>query len=167
MPVLLVLSGPPGIGKSTLGDAVAALHPAVRLSIDDVEEAMLACGLAAAETGVAAYEVVRAAAEQNLALGTDVVVDAVNDSEPARLTWTRAAAATGAHLVIAVLSMDDATAHRRRLEGRTRPFVRIPEPTWDEVTARSASAAPWDDDVLHLDASRPSHELARAVLAVL
>jgi Mg-chelatase subunit ChlI len=44
-PVLVVLSGPPGVGKSTVADAVAALHPAVRLSIDDVEEAMLACGL--------------------------------------------------------------------------------------------------------------------------
>ena len=165
MPVLIVLSGPPGIGKSTVGDAVARLHPAVRLSIDDVEEAMLACGLPASGTGVAAYEVVRAAAEQNLALGKDVVVDAVNDSEPARETWQRAAAATGSRLLIAVLGMADARAHRARLEGRTRPFVRLEEPSWSRVSALQATTAPWGTDVLRLDAALPPGALARSVVA--
>ncbi len=162
---LIVLSGPPGIGKSTVGDAVAAQHPAVRLSIDDVEEAMLACGLTPEQTGVAAYEVVRAAAEQNLAQGLDVVVDAVNDSEPARETWRRAARATGAVLLQVVLAMDDAAAHRGRLEGRTRPFVRLAEPAWASVVA--ARPAPWVGEVLRLEASRPVEELARSVLAEL
>ena len=162
---LIVLSGPPGIGKSTVGDAVAALHPAVRLSIDDVEEAMLACGLTPEQTGVAAYEVVRAAAEQNLAQGLDVVVDAVNDSEPARETWRRAARATGAALLQVVLAMDDARAHRGRLEGRSRPLVRLAEPTWASIV--EASPAPWGDEVLRLDATRPAEELARSVLAEL
>jgi predicted kinase len=167
MPVLLVLSGPPGIGKSTLGDAVVGLRPAVRLSIDDVEEAMLACGVAAADTGVAAYEVVRAAAEQNLALGSDVVVDAVNDSDPARTTWSRAADATGAVLLMAVLGIGDPAVHRARLEGRARPFVQIAEPTWEEVLRRQKAAATWGDGVLHLDAAQPAAVLAQALLVEL
>jgi predicted kinase len=155
-----VLSGPPGIGKSTVGDEVARLHPAVRLSIDDAEEAMRACGIADAQTGVAAYEVVRAAAEQNLALGADVVVDAVNDSVPARGTWHRAADATGAALLIAVLATEDVDVHRARLEGRARPFQRIAEPRWLDVLERIAAEDPWDEDVLRLDAARPPRELA-------
>src|ERR1700712_3825209 len=136
---LIVLSGPPGIGKSTLGDAIAAVQSAVRLSIDDVEEAMLACGISAEQTGVAAYEVVRAAAEQNLALGLDVVVDAVNDSKPARDTWRRAADATGSRLLQVVLAVEDPATHRARLEGRVRPFVRITEPDWSQVQAGLAT----------------------------
>jgi predicted kinase len=187
MTALVVLSGPPGIGKSTVANAVAALHPVVRLSIDDVEEAMLACGIppeqtvptrtaatalrAASEPAaggpVAAYEVVRAAAEQNLALGADVVVDAVNDSEPARETWRRAVEATASRLLQVVLAMDDAPAHRARLEGRTWPFVRLAEPTWARVTALRATTVPWSGDVLRLDAAWPPDELARRVLAEL
>jgi hypothetical protein len=121
MAVLVVLSGPPGIGKSTVGDAVAGLHPAVRLSIDDVEEAMRACGIPAD--------------------------------------------ATGAGLLQVVLAMDDEGAHRARLEGRTRPFTRIPEPTWAAAVATRDGTAPWPDDVLRLDAALPPAVLASTVLA--
>jgi len=90
--MLIVISGLPGTGKTAVAAGVAARLRAVHLSIDTVEDAMLGAGLAPGwQTGVAAYEATRAAAEQNLALGRDVVVDAVNDSEPARQTWRRAA----------------------------------------------------------------------------
>jgi predicted kinase len=167
MAVLLVLSGPPGVGKSTVADAVAVLHPAARLSIDDAEEAMRACGIPDADTGVAAYEVVRAAAEQNLAIGQDVVVDAVNDSLPARETWTRAADATGARLLVGVLALQDRAAHRARLEGRARPFVRVAEPRWTAVEALMRRTAAWGPEVLRLDAALPAEELALTVLASL
>jgi predicted kinase len=96
-----------------------------------------------------------------------VVVDAVNDSEPARETWRRAARASGARLVVGVLALADADLHRRRLEGRSRPFVRIAEPRWEAVRARMATTEPWDASVLHLDAGRPVAELARAVRSAL
>ncbi|MDQ1699643.1 MAG: hypothetical protein QOG34_1506, partial [Frankiaceae bacterium] len=64
----------------------------VHLSIDAVEDALLGAGLARDQTtGIAAYEAVRAAAEQNLLLGRLVIVDAVNDTTAARRTWTNAA----------------------------------------------------------------------------
>jgi hypothetical protein len=96
-----------------------------------------------------------------------VVVDAVNDSVPARGTWKRAAEATSAALLIAVLAMEDADVHRARLEGRVRPFERIAEPMWLDVLERIAAEDPWDEDVLHLDAARTPRELAEAVLSAL
>ncbi|WP_068249783.1 AAA family ATPase [Janibacter corallicola] len=96
---LIVVSGLPGVGKTSIAEAVAAQTGSVHLSIDAVEEAILACGLPPGwQVGVAAYEAARAMAEQNLRLAHDVVVDAVNDSEEARQTWRTAAARTGAHI---------------------------------------------------------------------
>ena len=166
VPVLLVVSGPPGTGKSTVADLVAPRLPAVRLSIDDLEDAMRACGLSAEETGVAAYEAVRAAAQQNLVLGSDVVVDAVNASTAARETWRRAAGASGTVLLLAVIDPPALSAmHRARLEGRARGFGALPEPRWDEVERLMAATEPWPHDAIRLSADRPAHELADDLVA--
>jgi predicted kinase len=98
--VLVVISGLPGTGKSAVAAGLAARSGAVHLSVDTIEDALLGAGLLPGwQTGVAAYEAAGAVAEQNLALGLTVVVDAVNDSEPARGTWRTAAAATDSVLV--------------------------------------------------------------------
>ena len=99
-------------------------------------------------------------AEQNLALGRSVVVDAVNDSEPARDTWRAASANAGTDLTFVLLTLDDEVEHRRRLESRLRALGHVPEPSWDEVTARAAAYAPWADGAcLRVDAGRQVGEL--------
>jgi predicted kinase len=164
--VLIVVSGLPGTGKTTVAAALAARLPAIHLSVDPIEDALLGAGLARSwETGVAAYEAARCVAEQNLALGASVVVDAVNDSEPARDTWRVAAATSGAELVFVLLVLDDAAEHRRRLEGRARSLVHVPEPSWEDVRGRAASYAPWaDDGCLRVDASGSVDEIVLALL---
>lgn len=75
---LIVVPGLPGVGKTSIATIVAGRVGAVHLSIDAVEDAILACGLPSGrQVGVAAYEAVRSMAELNLRLGRDVVVDAV------------------------------------------------------------------------------------------
>ena len=159
--MLVVISGLPGTGKSAVAARLAARSGAVHLSIDPIEDALLGSGLPPGwQTGVAAYEAARAVAEQNLALGLPVVVDAVNDSEPARDTWRTAAAATGSDLVFVVLALEDAIEHRRRLETRVRGLENVPEPSWDDVTRRAAAYAPWvEGEYLRVDARRPVDEL--------
>jgi len=153
--MLLVVSGLPGSGKSTVAAALAARWTAVHLSVDDAEDAMLRAGLPQSwETGVAAYEVVRAAAEQNLALHRVVVVDAVNDSAIARRTWSAAARATGTEVRFAVLTAPPPAEHRRRLERRERRLAHLPEPTWEQVEARAAAFAPWEEDCITVDSAQ-------------
>lgn len=165
-PVLVALSGVPGTGKSTVADAVAALTGAVRLSVDDVEEALLGAGLAPGwETGVAAYEAVRAAATQNLRAGLGVVVDAVNDSAPARETWRRAAADAGAWLFCVLLTPPAPTSHQARLAGRSRGLVLVGEPSWEQVVSRMHGYEPWPDVDLELDSGEPVAALAERVVA--
>lgn len=149
---LIVVSGLPGVGKTAVAGAVAARLNGVHLSVDPVEDAMLRCDIPAGwNVGVAAYEAVRTMAEANLALGRVVVVDAVNDSEAARDTWWAAARNSKAALIFTVLMCSDLDEHRRRLEGRSRGFSRLPEPSWAQVLDRSRDYVPWDGDHLVVD----------------
>lgn len=154
---LVVISGLPGVGKTSAAKTLAARTGAIHLSIDLVEEALLASGLPRGwEVGVAAYEAARAMAEQNLVLGHDVVVDAVNDSDEARQTWRTAVARSGADLQFVHLVVSDAKEHERRLSGRDRGLVQVGEPSWTDVQRRRIDYAPWSDEVLEFDAAAMS-----------
>ena len=156
---LRVISGLPGVGKTSVAERIAARLGAVHLSVDVVEEALLGAGLEPGwTTGVAGYEAARAVVEANLRLGHQVVVDAVNDSEPARRTWERAAQAAGAHVEWIVLVCSDEGEHEHRLTGRRRPFARIPEPTWEQVQARRADYAAWQQPHRVIDTAGTSLE---------
>lgn len=160
---LVVLSGLPGVGKTTVAALLAARTEAVHLSIDAVEDALLGCGLPAGwQVGVAAYEAVRVMAEMNLRAGRDVVVDAVNDSEAARETWRTAARATGADLAVFCLVVADPGEHERRLRERAPRFVHVGEPDWDAVQRRAAEYAPWAEPVtlVDVDARTPEEVVA-------
>ena len=164
--MLVVISGLPGTGKTAVATEVAREADAVRLSIDSVEDALLGAGFPRSwTTGVAAYEAVRAAAEQNLDLGAVVVVDAVNDSEPARDTWRRAAATTRVPLMFVLLTLDDEVEHRRRLEGRSRNLTNVLEPSWDDVRSRAVNFEPWTDVHLRLSASGSVRQIAAVIVA--
>ncbi len=169
VPLLVVVAGLPGTGKSAVAAGLAAQQRWVHVSIDPVEDALLGAGLPRGwATGVAAYEAARAAVEQNLVLGSSVVVDAVNDSEAARQTWRTAAAGTGALLVSVLLTLDDEAEHRRRLSGRSRGLASVPEPSWEEVRARAAAYEPWPEgSCLRLRADPPLPDVLRALTAAL
>ncbi|WP_417216189.1 AAA family ATPase [Arthrobacter sp.] len=164
---LVVVSGLPGVGKTSIAEIVAARTRSVRVSIDAVEESILACGLPSGwQVGVAAYEAARAMAEQNLRLGHDVVVDAVNDSEPARQTWLTAASQTGAHLEFVYLVISDVQEHERRLSGRDRGLAYVGEPSWSDVQRRRIDYAAWSDEVSEFDtAARAADEVADVLIA--
>lgn len=149
---LIVISGLPGTGKSTVAQRVAATLPAAHVSIDEVEEALLSCGVERGWTaGVAAYEAASAAAVTSLKAGVDVVINAVNDSEAARETWRRAARDTNAELHFSLLVCLDPAIHRNRLDGRYREFVHVGEPSWVVTLERREEYAPWADSHLLID----------------
>jgi len=164
---LIVISGLPGTGKTTVGEAVARRSRAVWLSVDDLEDALLGVGLPSdGTTGVAAYEAVAAAASDNLSLGHVVIVDAVNDSEPARDTWRRAADAASAPVVFVLLTPPPEREHRARLEGRTRHLAHQSEPSWERVRERASTYEAWRDPPVSIDSSQPLDAVVAEVGAI-
>ena len=130
--VLVVLSGRPGTGKTTVAREVAPSLGACYLRVDAAETALARAGV---EVGVEGYAVVHELAVSNLLLGTSVVVDAVNPVAEARASWAEAAARAGARLVHVETVLPDPEEHRRRVESRAADIPGHVVPTWHEVEA--------------------------------
>ena len=150
---LIVLSGLPGSGKSTLAEGLSRILSAPVFSVDPIEAAMWRGGLAKTETGIAAYDVAIALADEHLRLGHSVIVDAVNPVGAPRAAWRNLAAKYRADLRIIECVCQDEAVHRRRIEARVRNIDGMPEITWARVLERRAEYEAWTDARLTLDTS--------------
>jgi predicted kinase len=153
---LIVLSGLPGSGKSTLAEGLSRSLSAPVFSIDPIEAAMWRGGLAKHQTGIAAYDVAIALAEEHLRLGHSVIVDAVNPIEAPRAAWRSLAAKYRAEMQIIECVCADEAVHRQRVEARVRNIAGMPEISWDRVQRRRAEYEAWTDARLTLDTSAKS-----------
>ncbi len=146
------MAGLPGAGKSAMAvDLGRALNCAV-LGVDQAEAAMWRAGVSqSAPTHHAAYLVVAALAAEQLALGHDVIVDAVNGPEPARAQWRNLAGQLDAELKFIVVECGDDRIYQDRVAHRSRDIEGFPEPTWEGVLRRRAQFPPWTDERLTID----------------
>jgi predicted kinase len=164
-PTLIVLSGLPGSGKSVLAESLSRALAVPIFSIDPIEAAMWRAGLAKAQTGVAAYEVAQALADEHLRLRHSAIVDAVNPVEAPRAKWRNLAAKHRVSLKVIECVCSDETMHRQRIEGRVRSIAGTHELTWASLLQRRAEYEAWTDPRLVLDTSRtsPAQLLAQAL----
>ena len=155
-PTLIVLSGLPGSGKSVLAESLSRALSVPIFSLDPIEAAMWRAGLAKNETGVAAYEVAQALADEHLRLRHSVIVDAVNPVEAPRAAWRNLAAKHRVSLKIIECVCSDETTHRQRIEARVSSIAGTHELTWARLLQRRAEYEAWTDPRLVLDTSRTS-----------
>ena len=162
--MLIVLSGLPGTGKSTIADGISHARRIPVFSVDPIESAILDAGIPASfETGLAAYLVARILAEQRLAVGLTVVIDAVNSMDQARDMWRKLATKYAVDLRIIECVVSDEQVHRTRVANRVRGLA-LAEPRWDDVERRRLEWTPWPERHLTLDAVEESGaNLARAL----
>jgi len=165
MKSMVIMSGLPCTGKSTLSDAIARELKLPIFSVDPIEAALWRSGLIPShETGVAAYEVAAALAEEHLKLGQSVIIDAVNGMEIVRARWREIARAHNVRMIVIETTCPDIELHRSRVDKRVRNIPGMPELSWDTVEARIRDWVPWIDERLVVDSRQPSSYLIRLAL---
>jgi predicted kinase len=164
-PALIVMSGLPGSGKSTIAERIAEKLLIPVFSVDPIESAILEAGVQQGfETGLAAYIVAATLASEQLKRGISVVIDAVNAEEEGKNTWRELGRKYGLTPIVLEVVVSNQALHRRRIESRVRGLHGFGEVTWDQVEARRKKLTPWKEPTLLLDSA---HDLdANVAMAV-
>src|ERR1017187_6255624 len=90
-PMLIILGGLPGVGKTTIAAELARRIGALHLRIDSIEQAIRASGVVSPPLNDAGYRVAYAVAEDNLRIGRTVIADSVNPLHLTREAWVSVA----------------------------------------------------------------------------
>lgn len=131
---LVIMSGLPGVGKTTLAMRLASALTAVYLRADTMEQALRDSGIS--KVGGAGYAVGYALASENLKLGRIVVADSVNPWHLTREAWRDAARRAGSEFLDVEVVCSDVDEHRRRVESRVCDIPGHVLPDWNAVMGR-------------------------------
>jgi predicted kinase len=134
--MLIVFSGLPGTGKTTIASELARRINAVYLRIDVIEQALRDANVLTSDVGASGYGVANALALSNLRLGQTVIADCVNPVRESREAWHAVAATAGAELLDIEVVCSDLREHRRRVESRTGDISGLVPPTWQSIWER-------------------------------
>jgi len=160
-PQLMIFSGLPGTGKTTLAKRLAARLNAVYLRADTIETALVQGGIK--DVGGLGYMVGYATAKENLILGNTVIADSVNPWELTRDAWRQAAKGAGAPFIDVEIICSDQREHRRRIENREIDIAGLKAPAWQDVLDRDYH--PWADPRIQIEtAGRAVEEVLEGLL---
>ncbi|MEQ8603413.1 MAG: AAA family ATPase [Marivibrio sp.] len=164
-PLLIALSGPPGVGKSCAADALALCTGAVVVRVDAIEAGLRRHDPALADTP-AGYLVGYALAADHLDRKAVVIADCVNPLPETRAAWRAVAAEAGARFLAVELRCGDEALWRERVEARREAAGAARAPSWEQARARRTP--PWPEADLRLDTARRAPlSVAESILAAL
>jgi predicted kinase len=164
---LIIFSGLPGTGKSTLAEAVGRHFGISVFAKDWIEASLLQSGLLFTDKnkslGYASYELLTVLAKRQLMLGQSVILDSVAATKSIRAEWRKLAKRYQAEWRVIECVCSDESIHRARLKVRRRRIPGWHELEWSEVERVKGYYVPWRLEHLTLDMVKPFDEnFARA-----
>jgi predicted kinase len=164
---LIVFSGLPGTGKSTLAEIVGEQLGFPVFAKDWLEAAMLRNGLqptmSGKSLGSVGYELLTMLAERQLRMRQSVILDSVAATQTIRDSWKDLARQYRSDWRVVECVCSEEAIHRSRLKGRERNIPGWHELDWSEIEKVKEYYHPWDEGRLILDMVHPVTEnLSRA-----
>ena len=154
MACLIIFSGLPGTGKSSIAKLLAQALRATWLRIDTIEQAVCDSGVVVGSLEDAGYRAAFALAKDNLRIGSTVVADSVNPWMLTRDAWRNTGLEAGATVIEIEVVCSDVDEHRRRVETRIAEVPGLALPDWKAVLQLDYHA--WNRDRMQIDTARRS-----------
>lgn len=153
-PILFILSGLPGSGKSTLSQFWAKKYKIPYIRIDTIEQGLR--DLCHVEVVAEGYELSYRIAAEHLKLGIHVVVDSCNPVNLTRMAWETVAKNNHSDFINIEIICSDKDEHRQRIETRMTEIENLKLPTWEDVENRIFH--PWESERIVIDTAHKSIE---------
>ncbi|WP_092198774.1 MULTISPECIES: AAA family ATPase [unclassified Pseudomonas] len=160
--MLIVFSGLPGTGKTTIAKGLVDTIGALYLRIDTIEQAIRNSGALSQDVGRSGYMVANELALSNLDLGRTVIVDCVNPVIESRLAWSEIASRAGVRLMNIEVICSDKNEHQRRVDTRLGDISGLTPPTWQSVLDHEYEA--WAEAPFTIDTALTSPVQAVSML---
>jgi predicted kinase len=156
--MLIILSGLPGVGKTSIARELARQLGATHVRIDSIEQAIRDAGLISGPMNDAGYRVGYAVALDNFRAGRAVIADSVNPLPITREAWVDVARCAQVKAIEIEIACSNVAEHRGRVDTRANDIVGSTTVTWEEVVSRDYR--PWEHEHMVIDTSRISVEAA-------
>jgi predicted kinase len=155
MAKLILFSGPPGVGKSTLSYNLAQQTGWALLTRDQVDRSLEHVNISNKDAG---YEVLLGLTKLNLQNNVSVIIDAVFRIEEGRKRAEQIAKDSNAELFVIVCTCSDTALWKSRIEDRPEVVEGWTPADWEEAQRVHALNTKWDIPHLKLDSVNPLNE---------
>lgn len=149
--MLIIFSGLPGVGKSTIARTLVARLTACYLRIDTIEQEIRKGYGDSQEMGPTGYCVAGAVARDNLTTGATVILDSINPLHITRDAYREVALSTASPFLEVEVICSEMQQHCQRVETRQADITGLVLPDWAAVSKRDYQ--PWNRERLVLDSA--------------